>query len=78
MAFVISLADNHGHHGATSSKHLRELPGVQWLDPHALAAKGPGLIPDWGTRILHVMQYGQKQKKQQTPKLWSVFGHSFF
>ena len=50
--------------------HLQNTGGnalvVQWLGLLAVAAKGPGLIPGWGTRILHVMQYGQKNKNKKT------------
>ena len=36
---------------------------VQCLRLHASTAGGPGLIPGWGTKILHATQYGKKKKK---------------
>ena len=35
---------------------------VQWLRPCASTAWGTGLIPGWGTMILHAMRRGQKKK----------------
>ena len=45
-------------HTAVSKYHfsLKQSKGnslvVQWLEPHAFTAKGPGSIPGWGTEIL--------------------------
>ena len=33
---------------------------VQWLGLSALTARGPGLIPGWGTKIPQVAWYSQK------------------
>ena len=41
------------------------LLAVQWLRPHAPNAGSLGSIPDWGTKIPHVMWRGQKKKKQE-------------
>ena len=38
---------------------------VQCLRLHASTAGGPGLIPGWGTKILHAPQYGKKKKKKE-------------
>ena len=42
------------------------LPGnslvVQWLQLGAFTAKTPGLILNWGTKILQVMKHGQTNK----------------
>ena len=35
---------------------------VQWLGLGAFTAKGPGLILNWGTKILQVMKHGQTNK----------------
>ena len=37
---------------------------VRWLGLHASTAGGTDLIPSCGTKILHAMQYGQKEKKK--------------
>ena len=34
---------------------------VQWLGLHALTAKGPSSILDWGTKISQAMLHGQKK-----------------
>ena len=31
---------------------------VQWLRPGASTVEGTGLIPGWGTKILHAMWHG--------------------
>ena len=36
---------------------------VQWLRLCAPNAGGMGLVPGWGTKILHATQLGQKKKK---------------
>ena len=36
---------------------------VQWLRLHASNAGGAGLIPGWGTKILHAVWHSQKQKR---------------
>ena len=33
---------------------------VQWLGLHASTAESTGSIPDWGTKIPHAVQCGQK------------------
>ena len=38
---------------------------VQWLRLHASNTGGTGLIPGWGTKILHASQFSQKKKKSQ-------------
>ena len=38
---------------------------VQWLRPHAPNAGDTGLIPGWGTKILHTTQHGQKKNKRR-------------
>ena len=44
-------------------KHtLRTFLAVQWLRLSASTAGGTGLIPSWGTKILHPMQ-GEKKKE---------------
>ena len=35
---------------------------VQWLRLHAPSAGGTGSIPAWGTKILHAIWCGQKNK----------------
>ena len=35
---------------------------VQWLGLGAFTAEGPGLILNWGTKILQVMKHGQTNK----------------
>ena len=37
---------------------------VQWLRLHTSSAGGMGSIPGRGTKILHVVQCGQKKKKK--------------
>ena len=37
---------------------------VQWLRLWASNAGGSGLIPGWGTKILHAMKYDQKKEKE--------------
>ena len=47
-------------------KHtLRTFLAVQWLRLSAPTAGGTGLIPSWGTKILHPMQ-GEKKKRKHT------------
>ena len=36
---------------------------IQWLRLHTSTAGGMGLIPDWGTKILHARVSKQKKKK---------------
>ena len=38
-------------------------PEVQWLKLHTSTARSMGLIPGWGTKILHAMQRGKKKRK---------------
>ena len=38
---------------------------IQWLQLPAFTAQGLGSIPGWETKILQVMQCGQKRKKKQ-------------
>ena len=38
----------------------RNFPTVQWLGLHSSIAGGMGLIPGWGTKILHAVQRSQK------------------
>ena len=47
---------------------LRTSRAVQWLRFHALSAGagvggGTGLIPGWGTKILHAAEYAPPPKK---------------
>ena len=42
---------------------------VHWLGLCALTAKGLGLIPGQGTKILHAMQHEQKKKKRKKEKI---------
>ena len=35
---------------------------VQWLGLHAVTAKGPGLIPGQGIKILQSVQHSQEKK----------------
>ena len=42
--------------------HLGTSLAVQWLRLHASTAGGVGLIPCWGTRILHAALRGQKKR----------------
>ena len=37
---------------------------VQWLRLQAPNARDTGLIPGWGTKILHATWFGQKKKKR--------------
>ena len=37
---------------------------VQWLGIYSLTAKGPGLIPCLGTRILWALWWGKEKKKR--------------
>ena len=39
---------------------------VQWLRLQAPNARDTGLIPGWGTKILHATWFGQKKKKKRT------------
>ena len=41
-------------------------PEVQWLKLHTSTARSIGLIPSWGSKILHAMQSGKKQNKTKT------------
>ena len=43
---------------------------VQWLRLCASIAGGMGLIPGWGTKILHATQCSQKQKKKNLNKIY--------
>ena len=36
---------------------------IQWLGLLPVAAKGPGSIPGWGTKVPQASQYSQKTKK---------------
>ena len=36
---------------------------VQWIGLGALTARGPGLIPGWGTKVPHAAWRSQKIKK---------------
>ena len=38
---------------------------VQWLGLHTSSAGSTGSTPDWGTKIPHVVQCGQKKKKKE-------------
>ena len=38
---------------------------VQWLGLCTPTARGKGLIPGWGTKILQATQCGQKIKKKK-------------
>ena len=38
---------------------------VQWLRLQAPNARDTGLIPGWGTKILHATWFGQKKKKRE-------------
>ena len=40
-----------------------ELPSVQCSGLLASTARGTGLIPGWGTKILQATKHGQKKKK---------------
>ena len=42
---------------------FRDFPWVQWLRIYAPTQGGTGFIPSWGTKVLHAVQYGQKNKK---------------
>ena len=44
----------------------------QWLTHCASTAGGVGLIPGWGTKILHAVCYSQERKKKC--KIWSIVG----
>ena len=39
---------------------------VQWLRLQAPNARDTGLIPSWGTKILHATWFGQKKKKENS------------
>ena len=41
---------------------------VQWLRLYTSTSGGMGLIPDWGTKILHAMQCSQKKLKTDKTK----------
>ena len=47
-------------------KKVRNSLAVQWLGLCALTAKGPGLVPGWGTRIPRAAQCGQKKNKKSS------------
>ena len=56
---------------ATAIRQEKEMKGIQtggnslvgqWLGLHASTARGPGLIPGWGTKILQAVWCGQKKK----------------
>ena len=38
---------------------------VQWLRLHTSNARGAGLIPGQGTKILHTAHHSQKKKKKE-------------
>ena len=40
-------------------------PAIQWLGLHASTAGDTGSMPGQGTKILHVMQRGQKGKTKK-------------
>ena len=42
------------------NSHLGTFLVVQWLRQWAPTTRGLGLIPSWGTKILHATQHGQK------------------
>ena len=44
---------------------IRDFLVVQCLRLHAPSAGGTGLIPDWGTKFLHVTQCDQKDKNKK-------------
>ena len=46
-------------------KQLGNSLGVQWLGLHASTAGGAGLIPGWGTKILHAMRHSRKKRKKK-------------
>ena len=63
-----------GHEPAVTRKDPGASLAVWWLRLHASAAGGrgaTGLIPHWGTKILHTAAVQQnktlKQKKNETP-----------
>ena len=37
---------------------------VQWSGPCTFTAEGMGSTPDWGTKILQALRWGQKNKQQ--------------
>ena len=37
---------------------------VHWLRHHTFTAEDTGLIPGWGTKILHALRYSQKKREQ--------------
>ena len=43
-----------------------EFPGDPVIRTPCVHCPGPGSIPGLGTKILQVMQYGQKNKKKKT------------
>ena len=38
---------------------------VQWVKTQCFHNRDPGLIPDWGTRILQSRKLSQKEKKKK-------------
>ena len=40
---------------------------AQWLRLHAPEAVGAGLIPDWGTMVLHANTAKREKKKKKRP-----------
>ena len=45
---------------------MGEFMAVQWLELHTFTAKGPSLIPGWGTKIPLAMQHGQNKTNKKT------------
>ena len=47
---------------------MGEFMAVKWLELHTFTAKGPSLIPGWGTKIPLAMQHGQNKTNKKTQK----------
>ena len=59
---VASSRSNNNYQNQNQTKPGTSL-AVQWIRLCATIAGGTGLIPGWGTKILHAARYNQKKKK---------------
>ena len=47
---------------------------VQWLRLCTSPGEGMGLIPGWGTKILHEAKHGQKEEEEKNPIAYEATG----
>ena len=67
-----TLIMNYWKEKVKNQSHLKSHPRtslvVQWLRLCTAVAEGMGLIPDWGTKILHLAWCGQKKLNKKKIK----------